>query len=121
MLHFRAGYSLAAAPSRLYETDPDVEKLHICAGKVEAGGRALTRRVTLEERLVWWVMAHADREGTDVRLSPGQLMKPDGISRQGIVLSSCRCKAQVAFPWRGQTEHINEKELRAAFTEVRRR
>ena len=81
----------------------------------------MTRRLTLEERLVWWVMAHADHKGTDVRLSAGQLMKPDRIPRQGIDSGWWRWKAQVTFPWRRQADHINEKELRAAFTEVRRK
>ena len=98
MLHFPAGYSLAATPSGVVDPDPDVEKLHIHADKVEAGDRTWTRRLTLEERLVWWVMADADHEGTEVRLMAGQLMEPDGIRRQGIDSSSCRWKAQVTFP-----------------------
>ena len=66
-------------------------------------------------------MARAGHEGTDVRLSAGQLMKPDKIPRQGIDSAWWQWKGQVSFPWRRLSDHINEKELRVAFTEVRRR
>ena len=71
--------------------------------------------------MVWHIMAHADSRGSDVRLSAGSLCKPDRAPRQSVNPAWWRWRTK--FPWRWQrpSDHINEKELRASFTAIRRR
>ena len=64
---------------------------------------------------------HSDHKGTDVRLSAGQVMKPRRIPRQGINSFWWRWKDQFAFSFLDADAHINEKGLRSAFMEMRRR
>ena len=71
--------------------------------------------------MVWWIMAHSDHKGTDVRLSAGQVMEPSLIPRQGVNSAWWSWRDQFAFSFIDADAHINEKELRAAFMEIRRR
>ncbi len=48
-------------------------------------------------------------------------MKPTRVPRQGADANWWVWKEQVAFWWQVPESHINEKELRAAFVEIRRR
>ncbi len=48
-------------------------------------------------------------------------MKPTRIPRQGADADWWVWKDQVSFEWQVPAAHINEKELRAAFVEIRRR
>ena len=99
----------------------DVEKLHVVESDLSAKPPLLSRELDDQEKMVWWIMSHSDHKGTDVRLSAGQLMKPSRIPRQGVNTLWWTWKDQLSFEFADRSAHINEKELRAAFTEIKRR
>ena len=99
----------------------DVEKLHLREESAASDFRPLSRSLSEKELMVWWIMSHCDHTGSDVRLSSGQLMRPSRVPRQGMDTRWWHWRDQLSFEFKDKSSHINEKELRAAFTELRRR
>jgi hypothetical protein len=114
------GY-LSRGPTFAELCNNEVENLHVLEETFRGQDRQLRRRLTDEEKLCWHVMAHADSRGSDVRLAAGMLTKPDRAARQSSNPAWWVWRTKFSWSWRRPDDHINEKELRASFTAVRRR
>ena len=102
----------------------DVEKLVVRReSSASCGGGAHSRSIGPEERLVLWLSCHADSRGSDVRITTGELFRPNKIGRQHIETKWWSWKVVAAWAWCNDDSqiHINELELRAALTELKRR
>ena len=119
-LAVKLGY-LHQTPTMSEIAHGEVWKYHVVSGPVSQKSRVLKKYLKPENQMVWWVMSHADNRGSDVRLDAGTLLRPDRIQRTSINSAHWIWKSQLSFRWRRRADHINEKEARAAFTEVKRR
>ena len=86
-----------------------------------AGGGSHDRRMSPEQRLAYWLLAHADQRGSDVRLTSGELVQPSRITRQGANARWWKWNKGFGWGWKTKGAHINELEARAAMTELKRR
>ena len=114
------GY-LKRAPTLAEIRSGEVEHLHQQVDVRLPDTSPLVRNLTPDVALVWWLMSRADHRGSDVRLSSGEIMRPSRIPRMGIESGWWHWKAKLTMPWKDLSAHINEKEARAAFVELRRR
>ena len=111
---------LSRAPTFREIKDKTVRKLHVLSKSLEAGGRPRAQ-LSMDERLVWWIMSFSDTRGSDVRVDIGSLSKPDRAVRQSVSAKWWKWKIQVSAAFADEEEHINAKEMRASMLELRRR
>ena len=120
MLFRSLGY-LSYSPTIEEIREGKVAHLHVNASSAVGRPRHQRNQLPPEEALVWWLMSRSDHRGSDVRLTTGEIMKPSRISRQGVDSTWWNWKSQLTVHWEDTECHINEKECRAALTELRRR
>ena len=79
------------------------------------------RELTDGQRLCLWLMCHVDTRGSDVRITTGELFRPNRVARQHIDTRWWQWKTAAGWKWAKSSNHISELEARATLTELKRR
>ena len=95
------------------DTPPSLDQCHQGWPREEAEGGSAS--LPTSQEMVGNMMRYAQHRGSDIRITTGELLRPDAWPRRAIPSTLWQWKAVLAFPWKdGQgSEHINALELRA--------